>query len=37
MDGPGRHGEAIDVLANDPRLPHHRPPLHDVWFLITVG
>ncbi len=35
VDGPGRYGESIDVLANDPRLPH-RPPLHDLWFLITV-
>jgi hypothetical protein len=26
IDAPGRHGEPIDLLANDPRAPHHRPP-----------
>lgn len=36
VDGPGQHGEAIDLLANDPHLPHHQPPSHDLWFLITV-
>jgi hypothetical protein len=35
IDGPGRHGEVIDIAGNDPRLTHRRPLQHDLAF-ITV-
>jgi hypothetical protein len=36
IDGPGRHGEVIDVVGNDHRLTHRRPLQHDLAFVISV-
>jgi hypothetical protein len=36
VDGPGHHGEVIDIFTNDPASEEREPFQHDLWFQISV-
>ena len=36
IDGPGEHGEVIDIVSNDPASQARQPMQHDLSFNIQV-